>query len=66
MLRPWFVPPPWQREAVGSVPVLADLDPGADPREKQRAEKRLEDTQITLSAVVSDIFGKSGRDMPRR
>ncbi len=32
-------------------------------REKQRAEKLLEDTQIKLSAVISDIFGKSGRDM---
>ncbi len=32
-------------------------------QEKQRAEKLLEDTQIKLSAVISDIFGKSGRDM---
>jgi len=32
-------------------------------REKQRAEKLLEDTQVKLSAVISDIFGKSGRDM---
>ena len=32
-------------------------------REKQRAEKLLEDTQIKLSAVISDIFGKSGREM---
>lgn len=31
--------------------------------EKQRVEKLLEDAQIKLSAVVSDIFGVSGRDM---
>ena len=33
--------------------------------EKQRVEKLLEDAQIKLSAVVSDIFGMSGRAMPR-
>ncbi|WP_395110156.1 hypothetical protein [Actinomadura sp. SCN-SB] len=32
-------------------------------REKQRAEKLLEDTQIKLSATISDIFGVSGRAM---
>jgi transposase len=32
--------------------------------EKQRVEKLLEDAQIKLSAVVSDIFGMSGRAMP--
>ena len=31
--------------------------------EKQRVEKLLEDAQIKLSVVVSDIFGVSGRDM---
>jgi transposase len=31
--------------------------------EKNRAEKLLEDAQIKLSVVVSDIFGVSGRDM---
>ena len=31
--------------------------------ERQRVEKLLEDAQIKLSAVVSDIFGVSGRDM---
>jgi hypothetical protein len=29
--------------------------------EKQRAEKLLEDASIKLSAVVTDIFGVSGR-----
>jgi transposase len=32
-------------------------------RDKQRAEKLLEDAQIKLSAVISDIFGASGRAM---
>ncbi|MGH3611326.1 MAG: hypothetical protein ACRDRK_01630 [Pseudonocardia sp.] len=32
-------------------------------REKQRVEKLLEDTQIKLSSVISDIFGMSGREM---
>ena len=31
--------------------------------EKQRVEKLLEDAQIKLSVVASDIFGVSGRDM---
>jgi len=32
-------------------------------REKQRCEKLLEDAQIKLSSVISDIFGVSGRKM---
>ena len=32
-------------------------------REKQRCEKLLEDAQIKLSSVISDIFGVSGRQM---
>ncbi len=32
-------------------------------REKQRCEKLLEDAQIKLSSVISDIFGVSGREM---
>src|SRR5258708_8477623 len=32
-------------------------------REKQRAEKLLEDAQVKLSSVISDIFGASGRHM---
>jgi transposase len=32
-------------------------------REMQRVEKLLEDAQIKLSSVASDIFGVSGRDM---
>jgi transposase len=32
-------------------------------REKQRVEKLLEDAQIKLSSVISDVFGVSGREM---
>jgi transposase len=32
-------------------------------REKQRCEKLLEDAQIKLSSVISDVFGVSGRAM---
>jgi transposase len=32
-------------------------------RERQRAEKLLEDAQVKLSSVISDIFGVSGRAM---
>lgn len=32
-------------------------------REKQRLEKLLEDAQIKLSSVISDLFGVSGRQM---
>src|SRR5689334_21066464 len=62
MLRPSFVPPPWQRELRDLCRYRRTLI-HERTREKQRAEKLLEDTQIKLSAVISDIFGKSGRDM---
>ena len=62
MLRPSFVPPPWQRELRDLCRYRRTLIQERT-REKQRAEKLLEDTQVKLSAVISDIFGKSGRDM---
>jgi len=62
MLRPSFIPPPWQRELRDLCRYRRTLVQERT-REKQRAEKLLEDTQIKLSAVISDIFGKSGRDM---
>jgi transposase len=62
MLRPSFVPPPWQRELRDLCRYRRTLIQERT-REKQRAEKLLEDTQIKLSAAISDIFGKSGRDM---
>ncbi len=62
MLRPSFVPPPWQRELRDLCRYRRTLVQKRT-REKQRAEKLLEDTQLKLSAVISDIFGKSGRSM---
>ena len=62
MLRPSFVPPEpirvlrdqtryrWDQVAIRTT-------------ERQRVEKLLEDAQIKLSAMVSGIFGVSGRDM---
>ena len=62
MLRPSFVPPPWQRELRDLCRYRRTLVQERT-REKQRAEKLLEDTQVKLSSVISDIFGKSGRAM---
>jgi transposase len=62
MIRPSFVPPPQIRKLRDLSRYRADLV-GARTAEKQRAEKLLEDAQIKLSAVASDIFGVSGRQM---
>src|SRR5262247_3891369 len=57
-----FVSPPWQRELRDLCRYRRTLTQERT-REKQRAEKLLEDTQIKLSSVISDIFGVSGRAM---
>jgi transposase len=62
MVRPSLLPPPWQRELRDLCRYRRTLVQERT-REKQRAEKLLEDTQIKLSAVISDIFGVSGRAM---
>ena len=62
MLRASFVPPPMIRELRDLTRYRVDLIE-ARTAEKQRVEKLLEDAQIKLSVVVSDIFGVSGRDM---
>jgi transposase len=62
MLRPSFVPPRQIRRLRDLTRYRADLV-AARTAEKQRAEKLLEDACIKLSAVVTDIFGVSGRDM---
>ncbi|GAA2109743.1 IS110 family transposase [Actinomadura alba] len=62
MLRPSFVPPPWQRELRDLCRYRRTLI-RERTREKQRAEKLMEDTQIKLSSVISDMFGVSGRQM---
>jgi transposase len=62
MLRPSFVPPPAIRMLRDLTRYRIDLV-GVRTAEKQRVEKLLEDAQIKLSVVASDIFGASGRDM---
>jgi transposase len=62
MIRPGFVSPPPFRKLRDLTRYRADLV-AARTAEKNRAEKLLEDAQIKLSVVVSDIFGASGRDM---
>ncbi len=62
MLRPSFVPPPPVRRLRDLTRYRADLV-AARTAEKNRVEKLLEDAQIKLSVVASDIFGVSGRDM---
>lgn len=62
MLRPSFVPPREIRELRDYTRLRVDLIHDRS-RHAQRLEKLLEDAQIKLSCVVSDILGKSGRDM---
>src|SRR5512135_756399 len=62
MLRPSFVPPPQIRQLRDVSRYRIDLV-AARTAEKQRAEKLLEDAQIKLSVVATDIFGVSGRAM---
>jgi transposase len=62
MIRPSFVPPPEIRRLRDVSRYRVDLIE-ARTAEKQRVEKLLEDAQIKLSVVASDIFGVSGREM---
>jgi transposase len=62
MIRSSFVPPPEIRRLRDLTRYRADLV-AARTAEKNRVEKLLEDAQIKLSVVASDIFGASGRDM---
>src|SRR4029450_5732535 len=62
MLRPSFVPPRPIRQLRHLTRYRADLV-AVRTAEKQRVEKLLEDAQIKLSVVASDIFGVSGRAM---
>jgi transposase len=62
MLRPSFVPPPPIRRLRDLTRYRADLV-AVRTAEKNRVEKLLEDAQIKLSVVASDIFGVSGRAM---
>jgi transposase len=62
MIRPSFVPPPEIRLLRDLTRYRADLV-NVRTAEKNRVEKLLEDAQIKLSVVASDIFGVSGREM---
>ena len=62
MLRPSFVPPAEIRLLRDLTRYRTDLV-RTRTAEKQRVEKLLEDAQIKLSVVASDIFGVSGREM---
>ncbi|MGI8449475.1 MAG: IS110 family transposase [Streptosporangiaceae bacterium] len=62
MIRPSFVPPKPIRRLRDLTRYRAALVSQASA-EKNRVEKLLEDAQIKLSVVASDIFGVSGRDM---
>jgi len=62
MIRSSFVPPPPIRRLRDLTRYRVSLV-AERTREKNRVEKRLEDAQIKLSAVVSDLFGVSGRAM---
>jgi transposase len=62
MIRPSFVPPPPIRLLRDLTRYRADLV-NSRTAEKNRVEKLLEDAQIKLSVVASDIFGVSGREM---
>jgi transposase len=62
MIRPSFVPPCEIRLLRDLTRYRADLL-NVRTAEKNRVEKLLEDAQIKLSVVASDIFGVSGREM---
>ncbi len=62
MLRPSFVPPAPIRLLRDLTRYRANLV-AVRTAEKNRVAKLLEDAQIKLSSVVSDIFGVSGREM---
>jgi transposase len=62
MIRPSFVPPADQRRLRDLTRYRVDLV-NARTAEMNRVEKLLEDAQIKLSTVASDLFGVSGRAM---
>jgi transposase len=62
MLRALFIPSRPQRQLRDLTRYRRTLTQERT-REKQRAEKLLEDAQIKLPVVISDIFGASGRAM---
>lgn len=62
LVRPSFVPPPAIRQLRDLTRYRTEII-RERTREAQRLEKHLEDSGIKLSAVVSDLLGKSARAM---
>ncbi|MFE6946628.1 IS110 family RNA-guided transposase [Streptomyces chartreusis] len=62
LVRPSFVPPPTIRQLRDLTRYRTEVI-RERTREAQRLEKLLEDSGIKLSAVVSDLLGKSARAM---
>ncbi|MFD7446817.1 IS110 family transposase [Streptomyces sp. NPDC059909] len=62
MLRPSFVPPKPVRQ-LRDLTCTRTVLTEERTRHKQRVEKLLEDAQVKLSTVATDIFGVSGRAM---
>lgn len=62
LLRPSFVPPTWQREVRELTRYRTSLSEER-ARTVNRLQKTLEDTNIKLACVASDLMGKSARDM---
>ncbi|MBO0792324.1 MAG: IS110 family transposase [Ktedonobacteraceae bacterium] len=62
LLRPSFVPPAWQREVRELTRYRISL---SEERSRliNRLQKTLEDANIKLASVVSDVMGRSARDM---
>jgi transposase len=59
-----FIPPRWQRELRDLTRLRARFRQEAG-RTANRIQKVLEDAQIKLASVASDVLGVSGRDMLR-
>lgn len=64
LLRPSFVPPRSQRELRDLTRTRASLMQDKS-RVANRLQKQLEDANIKLASVASDVLGASGRDMIR-
>ncbi len=62
LLRPSFVPPAWQREVRELTRYRMSL---GEERSRliNRLQKTLEDANIKLASVASDVMGVSARDM---
>jgi transposase len=62
LLRPSFVPPPWQREVRELTRYRSSVTEERS-RTINRVQKILEDANIKLSSVATDLMGRSAREM---